>query len=122
MLAHSIGCIMLEQPFFFDESEWIPQPAGWARNIVVGRSYDAFGDGAEILNAVRARLAGASLELIDQGTTHYGTPRVILPRLGQGSFRAAVTDAYGRSCAMTGDRVLHVLEAAHIRPFARGVT
>lgn len=42
------------------------------------------------------------------------------PRLGQGSFRAAVLDAYGARCAVTGDRVIHVLEASHIQPFAVG--
>jgi putative restriction endonuclease len=29
-----------------------------------------------------------------------------------------VTDAYQRRCAVTGERTLPVLEAAHIRPFA----
>ncbi len=29
-----------------------------------------------------------------------------------------VTDAYGRSCAITGERTLPVLEAAHIRPYS----
>lgn len=42
------------------------------------------------------------------------------PRLGQGSFRILVTDAYERRCAVTAERVLPVLEAAHIRPYARG--
>ena len=40
------------------------------------------------------------------------------PRLGQGAFRVAVTDAYGRSCAVTREHSLPVLEAAHIRPYA----
>lgn len=42
------------------------------------------------------------------------------PRLGQGSFRILVTDAYDRRCAVTGERVLPVLQAAHIRPSAAG--
>lgn len=40
--------------------------------------------------------------------------------MGQGIFRAAVTDAYGRACAVTTEHSLPVLEAAHIRPFAEG--
>jgi putative restriction endonuclease len=43
---------------------------------------------------------------------------LVLPRLGQGSFRVLVTDAYGRRCAITSERTLPVLEAAHIRPYA----
>jgi putative restriction endonuclease len=37
---YEIGCILLEQPFFFDRSEWIPAPADWKPNIVQGRGYD----------------------------------------------------------------------------------
>lgn len=39
-------------------------------------------------------------------------------RLGQGAFRVMVTDAYQRRCAVTGEKTLPVLEAAHIRPYA----
>lgn len=39
-------------------------------------------------------------------------------RLGQGAFRVLVTDAYQRRCAITGERTLPVLEAAHIKPYA----
>ena len=42
------------------------------------------------------------------------------PRLGQGAFRVAVTDAYGRSCAVTREHSLPVLEAPHIQPYAQG--
>jgi putative restriction endonuclease len=38
--------------------------------------------------------------------------------LGQGAFRVLVTEAYGKRCAITGERTLPVLEAAHIQPFA----
>lgn len=40
------------------------------------------------------------------------------PRLGQGAFRVLVTDAYGRHCAVTGERTLPALEAAHIKPYS----
>ena len=43
---------------------------------------------------------------------------LVRPRLGQGTFRVAVTDAYSRACAVTGEHSLPVLEAAHIRPYA----
>jgi len=47
----------------------------------------------------------------------YGKPTLIRPRLGQGCFRILVTDAYNRKCAVTGEKTLPVLEAAHIRPY-----
>jgi putative restriction endonuclease len=50
----------------------------------------------------------------------YGAPTLITPRLGQGAFRVAVTEAYQRQCAISGGKVLPALDAAHIRPFAEG--
>jgi putative restriction endonuclease len=48
----------------------------------------------------------------------YGRPTEALPRLGQGTFRVVVTDAYDRRRAITGERTLPVLDAAHIRPYS----
>ena len=42
----------------------------------------------------------------------------MLPRLGQGTFRVLVTDAYERLCAVTRERTLPALEAGHIRPYS----
>jgi len=47
-------------------------------------------------------------------------PAYFRPRLGQGTFRVIVTDAYERRCAITGERTLPVLEAAHIKPCGSG--
>lgn len=48
----------------------------------------------------------------------YGKPQTVRPRLNQGAFRLMVTDAYHRRCAVTGEKALPALEAAHIMPFA----
>ena len=48
----------------------------------------------------------------------YGEPHLIRPRLGQGAFRVLITDIYQRRCAVTGEKTLPVLDAAHIRPFS----
>ena len=50
----------------------------------------------------------------------HGKPQLILPRRGQGEFRLLVTDIYRRRCAVTQERTLPALEAAHIRPFGDG--
>ena len=34
---YTVGCILLEQPFFLNESQWIPVPGDWSSNIVQGR-------------------------------------------------------------------------------------
>jgi putative restriction endonuclease len=54
--------------------------------------------------------------------SRYGPERVFKPRLGQGIFRVLVTDVYRRRCAVTGERTLPVLEAAHVKPYAEGGT
>ena len=48
----------------------------------------------------------------------FGKPQIVLPRLGQGSFRIVVTEAYERRCALTGERTLPALDAAHIKPYS----
>jgi len=49
-----------------------------------------------------------------------GTPQLIAPRIGQGGFRELIADIYGRRCAVTRERTLPALEAAHIRPYSIG--
>jgi putative restriction endonuclease len=50
----------------------------------------------------------------------YGSPILIRPRRGQGAFRVSVTSAYQHRCAVTGERTLPILDAAHIRPYEEG--
>lgn len=119
---YSIGCILLEEPFFFTEKEWLPIPNDWKANIVQGKTYDTNESiGRTLWDEVRVRLKGQRY-LVDQqpGSSddrRYGQPTLIKPRLGQGSFRVIVTDIYQRRCAITQERTLPVLEAAHIKPF-----
>lgn len=123
---YTIGCLLLEQPFFFPRRDWIPVPSDWRPNIVQGRTYDLAAEpGKSLWLEVQARLAGrpTRLELPAVASpVEFGAPQVIRPRLGQGSFRVLVTDAYQRKCAMTGEKTLPVLEAAHIQGVAAGGT
>jgi putative restriction endonuclease len=41
-------------------------------------------------------------------------------RLKQGAFRVMVTAAYNRRCAVSGEKALPVLQAAHIKPVTDG--
>ena len=120
---YQIGCILLESPFFFDRADWIPVP-GWKREIVRGRGYDSEGDGREIWHHVDALLRASRQEAqpFQEPQRGYAEPAAVCPRLGQGSFRLIVTDSYDRRCAFTNSPVLHVLEAAHIRPYSSGGT
>ncbi len=115
-----IGCRILTQPFFFEESNWIPVPASWSPNIVSFKTYNTEeAEGRAIWEAVSDRLTGFEAPGLSEGD-RYGDPRLIRPRLGQGGFRVLVTDIYQRSCAVTQERTLPALEAAHIRPYGEG--
>jgi putative restriction endonuclease len=119
-----IGCILLEQPFFFDERDWIPVPPDWKRPIVQGKSYDTTTVlGKRLWDDVQVRLQArkdlwkeAKLTDVED---RYGLPTMILPRLGQGSFRILVTDVYQRRCSVTQERTLPALDAVHIKPFGK---
>ncbi len=121
---YSIGCILLQDPFFFANEEWIPV-SDWSREIVRGKTYTTDEEaGQRIWSEVEIRLRSnvvnrrQAQERDDR--PRYGNPQTVFPRLGQGTFRVIVTDVYKRQCVLTGSHVLHVLDAAHIRPYRLG--
>jgi putative restriction endonuclease len=120
-----IGCNILTEPFFLQPAEWIPVPEGWARNIVQGKSYDstqaegrALWDAVEQVLHSRRRIDHVAADAALPESQRFGAAYLTRGRLGQGAFRVLVTDAYQRRCAVTGEKTLPVLEAAHIRPYA----
>jgi putative restriction endonuclease len=70
------------------------------------------------------RLLGQSVQ-VDTASWHrpgpvYGDPRLVPRRLGQRAFQGVVLAAYKYRCAITGDKIRPVLQAAHIRPLPSG--
>lgn len=116
-----IGCRILTQPFFFAESDWIPEPASWSSNIVKFKTYNT-GDeeGLALWEAINERLSRTHARGMSEPAARFGAPYLVRPRLGQGAFRVLVTDIYRRRCAVTLERTLPALEAAHIRPYGDG--
>jgi putative restriction endonuclease len=121
---YKIGCILLIQPFFFKRQEWLRVPPDFSLNIVQGKTYDLnIGHGRVLWEQIQERLASTQRGFEEQIAVaeperRYGEPMLVLPRLGQGSFRVIVTDAYQRRCAITQEKTLPALEAAHIKPFS----
>ncbi len=117
----SIGCRILTQPFFFEEPDWIPVPASWSPNIVSSKIYSTSQDeGRRLWHDVSDRLKRRRENRVADDIPQYGEPQTVRPRLGQGAFRVLVTDIYGRRCAVTQERTLPALDAAHIRPYSDG--
>ena len=123
----TIGCIILTAPFFFKRSDWIPVPADWSPHIVQGKTYNTSSfTGLWLMKQVQERLAQLDYDpfagdvVSENGMEgRYGSEQVIQTRLGQGAFRVIVTEAYNRRCAISGERTLPVLDAAHIKPFSQ---
>ena len=120
--TYQIGCIILVEPFFWPRADWIPAPEGFSRNIVQGKTYDLTSPvGSRLWQQVMERLrAGRGGRVAEPDEAVRRQPVEVLQRLGQGAFRILITDAYARRCAITREKALPVLEAAHIRPVADG--
>jgi putative restriction endonuclease len=118
-----IGCRILTQPFFFDRSSWISVPENFSPNIVKFKGYSTSdSEGLRLWETIQDSLSSSDKKpgLAQQPQTRYGNPVLVRPRLGQGAFRFMVTDNYRRQCAVSGERTLPALDAAHIRPFSEG--
>jgi putative restriction endonuclease len=119
-----LGCRIVCEPVFFAPGDWVADAADWSDRIQGGQGFDlAHGEGRRIWHECLVRRAAlpdrVEREPDDAPHERFGRPRLVASRLGQGSFRLAVTDAYDRACAVTGDHTLPALEAAHIRPYSR---
>lgn len=125
----NIGCIVLTDPIFFTRTDWIEVPSDWSKSIVQGKSYDmstpvgrALWEKVEAL-LVKYRLferpdSVKSQLILAEPEAPYTKKYLTKVRMGQGAFRVSLTDAYFRKCAITGEKTLPVLEAAHIKPFS----
>jgi putative restriction endonuclease len=119
-----IGCTILTQPFYLEPSQFIDTPSDWSSNIVTGKSYQ-IEPGSEGLRLFEQAQRSFDLhpDLLDSDNekdehNRFGKEIMIKPRLGQGGFRILVMDEYSRRCAITGEKTLPVLDAAHIRPYS----
>lgn len=122
---YEIGNIILQDPFFLPRSRWIPAPSDFAKSVVQGKGYDlaspigkALWD--DVLVARSATAPRVSEFPVGIEGPMFGEAQRGRVRLRQGAFRVMVTDAYSRRCAISGEKALPVLQAAHIRPVADG--
>ena len=122
---HPIGCTLLRDAVFWPRERWIAWGVqqGWAPNIVQGKQEQDAARASQLWSEIQfdhltvpEDLSGAPflpLEIDDRD--------LILARgrqrVGQGTFRSRLLDAYGRRCAITGEHTEIVLDAAHIQPY-----
>jgi putative restriction endonuclease len=124
-----IGCIVLTNPIFFKQEDWIKTPENWSKSIVQGKAYTTEDEiGRKIWDQVE-HLLEKYLFVDDQPVENefilrdpevgYRTSILSRIRIGQGAFRVLITDAYQRKCSITGEKTLPVLESAHIQSYAQ---
>lgn len=88
-----IGCIILTEPFFFDEADWIPAPENWKPCIVKGKTYNIRDDiGLDLYNKVQERLQGGIRVVAEDCKNNEYAFYATKHRLGQGAFRVVVAD------------------------------
>lgn len=124
----TILCLTLNAPVFFERADWLPVPPDWSGNLVQGKSYDTASTiGQLIWQQVSQVLPKYQLtpllsetvlpELMLEPTVSYRTAlRQVRP--DQRAFQTIVTQAYDSKCAISGEKTVPVLEAAHIKPYA----
>jgi putative restriction endonuclease len=122
----AIGCTLLVNPIFFPRDRWIPQPDDWPERTQTDKRYQMdVGEGSRIWTACLDNAAELSTSsprgwIGNENRPRYGAPYPARARLGQRTFQIAVTDAYRRACAITGEHSLPALQAGHIYPYSEG--
>lgn len=119
-----LGCTVLRDLSLWPEERWIPwvSEMGWSRNIVRGMTETDPDRASRLLGEIlfdHLEPPGELVqpfELVDVDRRRLVESRSVV-REGQGTFRARLLDAYGRRCAITGERTEPVLDAAHIQPY-----
>jgi putative restriction endonuclease len=119
-----IGCTILRDLMFWPPDRWLPwsEEQGWARNIVRGKAETDPIRASELLGGISYDHLEGPPEIVERFELVVADERRLVEsrtvqREGQGSFRARLLDAYGRRCAITGERTEPVLDAAHIQPY-----
>lgn len=126
-LSDSIGCLAVTECTFFEPDSWLPVPTSFNPQNLSGSVIDLDApEGRALWSACleRAVASSAPAGWLPEAAERQrrGQPQMVVPRLGQGSFRLAVMEAYAGGCAVTGERSLPAVETAHIRPWSHGGT
>nr|ABZ06469.1 hypothetical protein ALOHA_HF4000010I05ctg1g33 [uncultured marine microorganism HF4000_010I05] len=101
------------EPTFFEPQDWVAQTADWQAPMQSDKQYELTrGEGLRVWEACRHRAQAAQ----PVGQARYRPPRLVPPRLRQGTFRIAVSEAYDWGCAVSQEHSVPALDEAHIRP------
>lgn len=122
-----IGCIVLRDPFFFEEDKWIESPVDWGKSIVSGKKYDiSEGIGCELYQQVSAMMNDNVDEIIISDIESDADKLQILgkeretfikARVNQSVFRERLLNKYDCCCLCKVSNPKFLI-ASHIKPWA----
>ncbi len=96
-----IGCIILAEPFYFADEDWISVPEDWKSSIVQGKQYSIdTAIGMKLYKQIEERINRNVVNRRLESHIERYTEGITKHRLGQGAFRVAVIEAYQRRCAI----------------------
>jgi putative restriction endonuclease len=116
---------VLREVVFLPHLHWLAwdRDQEWSQRVVAYKGYDLnTGPGLALADLLRLPYAAPAPDLaptfsplsVRERPAMY---RSVAERVGQGTFRARLMVAYEGQCAVTGERALPVLEAAHIQEY-----
>jgi len=110
-----VGCAVLDQVVYLPRELWVPCYTG---SLVSYKHMASAGDQTivrQVLHNLELTPSTPRVHELPFYNSNY-TPQYALSKVrqGQGTFRVQVTDAYHRQCAVSRERSLPVLDAAHI--------
>ncbi len=120
-----LGCTILRDAVFWPRDRWLrwETSEGWPRTgIQRGKAETDKARASQLLAEIQYDHLSQPEELSEAFEPLEADEREILlasskPRVGQGTFRLRLLDAYGRRCAITGERTEPVLDAAHVQRY-----
>lgn len=94
----------------------------------IGYGYPIYFDSSDALGLLESILASVyssqdltsemTSKIVSSVATDDMTMRLIEARQGQGVFRSAALERFNSTCVVTGSKIVAILEAAHIMPYA----
>ena len=120
----ALGCTILRDLNLWPEGRWLPwgDAEDWKPNTQRGATVRDPLHASRLLAEIQFDGLQSPEDLADGFEPIEADERTVVEarvvrREGQGTFKSRLLDAYGRRCAITGERTEPVLDAAHIQPY-----
>lgn len=119
-----LGCTILRDAVFWPRERWLrwDEREGWPKHTQRGKAETDPVRASRLLAEIQHDSLEVPQDLVAEFAPLEVDERELVlartrARVGQGTFRSRLLDAYGRRCAVTGEKTEPVLDAAHVQPY-----